>query len=201
MQYVVKRSDRPRAPPASEQTPVVAMETDQRSSDDESFASAEEAEPARAREAERHVAAQQAHSAVTQATKPREVSPKPAASAQQVDQRSPQGVQFPLQTPVSCVRLLRCLSHCMTTRVDFIDFRRTVCGWTAVLSIRHRVIVLPCRRQLRERAGVRSRLPTTNHHSPSRSERASGTTRFPRSVTALPFVIDISSCVLYVWYG
>lgn len=97
-QYVVRRSDRSSSAPATEQTPVVAMETDQRgSSSDEAFESADESP----HEPERRVAAQQVRSAVTQATKPRSTSPKAAASAQRVDQRPPQDVQFPLQTPVS----------------------------------------------------------------------------------------------------
>ena len=119
MQYVVRRSSpRPqRAASAQqpqpqqetvEQTPVVAMDTSEqgRSSSDEAFESAEEAdEPAAASrrdDAQRHVCAQQTHSAVTQACKPRSRTPKMAASAQEVDSnRSPQDVQFPLRTPVS----------------------------------------------------------------------------------------------------
>ena len=117
MQYVVRRSS-PRPPRAAsaqqpqqetvEQTPVVAMDTSEqgRSSSDEAFESAEEAEePATASrrdDAQRHVSAQQTHSAVTQACKPRSRTPKMAASAQEVDSnRSPQDVQFPLRTPVS----------------------------------------------------------------------------------------------------
>ena len=120
MQYVVRRSSprpqraasaqQPQHPQqeAVEQTPVVAVDTTEhgRSSSDEAFESAEEAEePATASrrdDAQRHVSAQQTHSAVTQACKPRSRTPKMAASAQEVDSnRSPQDVQFPLRTPVS----------------------------------------------------------------------------------------------------